>query len=132
MGVKISSGDTGFLKKVEELSGEKVSDCFQCGGCAASCPMTAEMDLLPPMLIRLIQLGQREVLESKTIWLCSSCLVCNSRCPRGLNVAKIMEALRQIDLRKNIDYVHLREIPKEDLRRIPQVALISCLRKFTA
>ena len=132
MEVEMSSRDMKFLKKVEELSGEKVSSCFQCGGCASSCPMTSEMDLLPPALIRLIQLGQKEVLESKTIWLCSSCFVCYSRCPRGLDVSKIMEALRQINLRKRISHIHLQEISREDLKRLPQVALISCLRKLTA
>lgn len=132
MGVKITSEGMDFRKKVEDLSGEMVSGCFQCGGCAASCPMRSEMDLLPPALIRLIQLGQREVLESKTIWLCSSCFVCNFRCPRGLDVSKIMEALRQMNLRRNIDYANLQDIPREDLKRLPQVALVSCLRKFTA
>ncbi len=132
MRVTFSPENQRFLKKVESLSGEDILLCFQCGECTACCPMAHEMDILPSTLIRLVQLGQEDVLKSNTIWVCSSCLDCFTRCPLEIDLAKIIEALRQMNLRKNVDYVRLNEIPKEEIRRIPQIALISNLRKFTS
>jgi len=130
--LRISEMDRRFYEKVRDLSGEEIDLCYQCGICSGSCPMASEMDILPSTLIRLVQLGQTEVLESETIWLCSSCFTCSVRCPRGIDIAKVAEALRQMKLRKDVDYVHLNKIPKDERERLPQIALVSNFRKFTA
>ena len=132
MSIKFSPENEKFLKKVENLSGENIGLCFQCGECTSSCPIAHEMDILPSTLVRLVQLGQLDVLNSKTIWVCSSCFNCYARCPREIDVAKVIETLRQINLRTNVDHVHLSEIPAEEIRRMPQIAIISNLRKFSA
>lgn len=85
------------------------------------------MDMPPYLIILLIQEGRKEVLNTKTIWICASCFSCTIRCPKGLDISKVMEALRQIILRQNVDLVELSKIPPE----LPQVAVISNLRKFT-
>jgi len=56
-----------FKDRVTELSGENVDLCFQCGACSSGCPMTQEMDYLPSKIIRMVQLGLEEALESETI-----------------------------------------------------------------
>jgi heterodisulfide reductase subunit C len=90
------------------------------------------MDVMPSQIVRWVQLGQiDEVLKSKTIWLCAACQTCKVRCPRGVDLARIMEALRQLVLRENLHYVHPNAISKEDLEQLPQIALIASLRKFT-
>jgi heterodisulfide reductase subunit C len=125
------SGD--FAKKVKEISGEDILSCYQCGMCSAGCPIAFAMDLLPRQIIQLVQLGlEEDIAKSKTIWLCTSCLTCSVRCPRGLDLAKVMEALRLISLRKNIDYVRLAEIPPDALAELPQIVLVSSFRKHTA
>jgi heterodisulfide reductase subunit C len=121
-----------FKAKVEELSGEDLDLCFQCGACSSGCPLTVEMDLLPSTVIRYAQLGLSEVLDSKTIWICSTCFNCEIRCPRGIDIANVMEALRQTMLRKKYDRVSLDDLTPEELRELPQVAIISNLRKLTA
>jgi len=74
-------------------------------------------------------IAAKEVLNSKTIWLCSSCFTCAERCPRDINITKIMEALRQIILRKKIDRTKLAEISKDEKETIPQIAFVSLFRK---
>ncbi|OGD31327.1 heterodisulfide reductase [Candidatus Atribacteria bacterium RBG_16_35_8] len=131
--ISIKNIKSKFIDKVEELSGENIYTCYQCGKCSAGCPSISEMDISPGEIIRLVQLGQeKEVLDSKTIWICASCFTCVTRCPKGVDLAKVMEALRQITLRKNVDYVNPLSIPKEVLSQVPQIALVSCLRKFSA
>ncbi len=121
-----------FKERVEELSGENLDLCFQCGACSGGCPMTQEMDLLPSKVIRMAQLGLEEVLESTTIWTCMTCFSCEVRCPRGIDVANVMEALRQLVLRRKYNRVSLDELSPEELRTLPQIALISNQRKLTA
>ena len=87
------------------------------------------MDLTPDEVIRYVILDKKEVLDSKTIWLCASCFTCAERCPRDLNITKIMEALRQILLRKKIDYTKIMKISKEEKESIPQMAFVSLFRK---
>jgi heterodisulfide reductase subunit C len=121
-----------FKDRVKELSGENVDLCFQCGACSSGCPMTQEMDYLPSKVIRMAQLGLEEALESKTIWVCTTCFNCEVRCPRGIDIANVMEALRQMVLRKKYNRVSLDDLSPEELRELPQLAIVSNQRKLTA
>jgi heterodisulfide reductase subunit C2 len=61
------------------------------------------MDLLSSQIMRLIHLGaEREVLESKAIWLCASCEACTTRCPMGIDIAAVMDALRMMAVDRRI------------------------------
>ncbi len=121
-----------LLENVKELSEQNLQACYQCGKCSAGCPSIEPMDVIPSQLIRLVQLGQVEkALATRTIWLCAACHTCKVRCPRGVDLAKIMEALRQIVLRENVNYVHPNAIPQEELEDLPQIALIANFRKLT-
>ncbi len=131
MAIELTSDAKSFRDKISILSGEDVSTCYQCGECSASCPYASEMDLLPSTVIRLIQLGQKEIINSQSIWLCSTCLHCFARCPQGIDIAKVMEALRQLNIRKQKYNIDLSKVSSEDLNRLPQVALIASLRKLT-
>jgi heterodisulfide reductase subunit C len=129
----ISPRQNEFIQKVKELSGQNINLCYQCGTCSAACPNANEVDLLPRQLMRRAQLGLgKDVTKSKTPWICASCLSCTAHCPRGIDLARVMEAIRLISLRDNVDYVKLSEIPKEAIEELPQIALISSFRKHTA
>lgn len=89
------SCDPAFIRQVEEASGQNVSKCYQCGNCSASCNYTYVYDYPANQIMRLVQLGQKDVvLQSRSIWLCAACQACTTRCPCNIEVAKVMEALR--------------------------------------
>ncbi|MFC1901619.1 4Fe-4S dicluster domain-containing protein [Chloroflexota bacterium] len=95
--------DSASRKMIEEMSGQKVSDCFQCGKCTNGCPITFAMDIKPHQLVHLLQFGQvDEVLHSDTIWVCASCETCTTRCPNGIDIAHVMDTLRQISRQRGI------------------------------
>ena len=61
------------------------------------------MDLLPNQVIRLVQMGKGQAaLRCKTIWLCVGCHTCSGQCPNSIDVAAVMDALRQLAIREGI------------------------------
>lgn len=86
---------------VESLAHTKVADCYQCGKCSAGCPRAEQMDILPSMVIRLIQCGSvKKAASAQSVWQCVACLTCSARCPKLVNTAGVMDALKQISLEK--------------------------------
>jgi heterodisulfide reductase subunit C len=122
-----------FVSKVEELSGQNLLACYQCGKCSAGCPNVCEMDILPNQIIRYAQLGLKdELLASKSIWVCASCMTCDVRCPKGINVAEVLEAIRLILLRQRKDHLDVQHLSDAEKTEVPPIALISSMRKFTS
>ncbi len=122
-----------LLVQVEELSGQSIFACYQCGTCTAGCPMVHEMDIYPDKVLRYLMFGMVDkLLQSNSIWACVSCFMCAERCPRDIDIAKVMEALRQIKLRQNVDRTVIADIPQADMEGIPQIALVSHFRKNVA
>lgn len=88
---------------LEAASGVALRDCYQCGKCSAGCPVAFAMDYTPRQVIRLLQLGLvEEALRSHTPWLCASCQACYTRCPREVNLPRLMEAVRQEARRRGL------------------------------
>ncbi len=127
-----STQNSDLVRRIEELSGQRVQDCYQCGCCTAGCPIGEMMDPPPNKAIRLLQLGYAEsLLASEGIWLCASCLVCGTRCPRNVDYAKIAEACRALVLRAKKSQVDPDKVTGPDLQDVPQQAFIASFRKFS-
>ncbi|VVB96108.1 CoB--CoM heterodisulfide reductase iron-sulfur subunit C [uncultured archaeon] len=98
------SRDTAFRDLIIRTpGGENIPTCMQCGICAGSCPVSHEMDYTPRQLVRMIQLGlKKDVLNSNTIWICTTCFSCSVRCPRGIHPTELMETLKPIAVAEGI------------------------------
>lgn len=123
-----------FAEKIAYLTkSASTKECYQCGICSGTCPMRFAMDKSPMQIIRMVNLGlEEEIFSSNTMWVCSMCFHCQARCPQGIDIPTILEALRQMSLRKKVDYVNLNEIPREEIRKLPQIALVMNQRKLSA
>lgn len=92
-----------FFNEVRARSGQPIELCYQCRKCASGCIANQYADHYPHEIIRMLQLGQIEqVLNSSGIWICSSCETCGARCPNGINVAEVNDALKQIAIERGI------------------------------
>ncbi len=119
--------------KIMEISGQDIGTCYQCGTCSGSCPMTAHVNCLPRKLMALVQLGHEEALGQANIpWVCASCNTCVVRCPRGIDIARVMEAVRQVKLRRNINHIEPSNLQPEEIIDLPQIAMVSAFRKLTS
>jgi len=129
--ISIKTLRSDFVQQVETISGEDLLSCNQCGKCSAGCPAAFSMDILPNQVIRLAQLGIEDVLESQTIWTCAACMNCLARCPKGIDLPRVMEALRLIKMEKSGNLVEASQLSAELLNELPQIAIVGGLRKFT-
>ena len=95
--------DGSFAERVGLLSGQSLTECYQCIKCSAGCPVASAMDILPHQIIRMAQYGLKDIiLSSRTIWICASCYTCGVRCPNGIDIAHVMDVLRQMSLNEGI------------------------------
>ena len=91
-----------FLDKLKARNIE-VQACFQCGRCSSGCPIGDYFDLNVMEVVRLAAYGQEErLLNSHTIWLCAACETCATRCPNDIEIAGLMDVLRELALRKGV------------------------------
>lgn len=92
-----------LAEEIEELTGINVLKCYQCGKCSAGCPVRIFMKVSPNKVVRLVQLGfDEEALRSETMWICAGCLTCSTRCPQNFDLARFMDALKEIAIKRGI------------------------------
>lgn len=91
---------TSFLEEVNgQINGVPLQRCYHCRKCTAGCPVAVAMDYKPNAVVRMVQRGERQqVLESSAIWLCLSCETCTTRCPNEVDIARMMDVLREMAL----------------------------------
>ena len=122
-------GDAKFTNEVLRLAGTEVRTCIQCGTCSSACPTASRMDNSIRRLVKFSLEGRKEeALASSSVWLCTSCLLCTVRCPRGIRPKVLVGALRDIferEGRKDKDQAYedlfMRQIM--DLGRISEALL---------
>jgi heterodisulfide reductase subunit C len=95
--------DEKFKQEVLRLAGAEVLTCIQCGTCSASCPTAFLMNPSIRRLIKFCLEGKKEeALHNETLWLCTSCLLCTVRCPRGIRPKAVVSALKEIAERSGL------------------------------
>jgi len=95
--------DYRFIEEVERDETFRAQACFQCRKCTSGCPVTFAMDLYPDEVIRLVIMGQGEkVLACNTIWVCSGCETCTTRCPNEVKIAELMDRLKEMAVERKI------------------------------
>ena len=82
--------------EVQKEIEEAIKKCYACRKCTSGCPVAPEMDFPPSVLVRWLALGDIEkIIRSRTIWVCSSCQNCYSRCPFEINIPHIIDLMKE-------------------------------------
>lgn len=103
MTIRIEKESASCIReRVETLSGVDLSLCFQCRKCSSGCPVVSYADSTPAEIVQRLRLGTgNEILNRDIIWLCASCETCHVRCPMGIDISAVMDALRAISREEN-------------------------------
>ena len=127
------SHKTDVSGEILRISGVNVRKCMRCGKCTATCPSYDEMEYHPHQFVYMVETGDIEpLLNSKSIYRCLSCFACIDRCPRGVEPAKIVEAVRLEVVRKQgNNHLTANDLPEMLDEDLPQQAIVSAFRKYT-
>lgn len=123
-------------KRTEQIlrtSGVNVLKCMRCGKCSATCPSYDEMEYHPHQFVYMVEKGDiQTLLNSKSIYKCLSCFACVERCPRDVEPANVIEAVRLMQIRQQGEN-HLKadSVPEMLDEDIPQQAIVSAFRKYS-
>ena len=120
-------------ERILRVSGVNVLKCMKCGKCSGTCPSYDEMEYHPHQFVYMVEKGKIEpLLRSKSIYKCLSCFACVERCPRGVEPAKIVEAIRlEVVRRQGENHLKPNQIPELLDEDLPQQAIVSAFRKYS-
>ena len=122
-------------EQILRISGVNPLKCMRCGKCSATCPSYEEMEYHPHQFVYMVETGDIEpLLNSESLYKCLSCFACVERCPRGVEPAKLVEAIRLIKIRqKDANRMTADGVPPaaEADAGLPQQAVVSAFRKYT-
>jgi len=111
MRVEVTEGMGNLAKRLLRITGENAMLCYQCKKCTLGCPSAYAMKMKPHELMRALQIGlEDKVFWSGTIWICLSCETCNTRCPQGINILKLIDGLRTFSFKREY-YNPVPELP---------------------
>lgn len=123
-----------YLKEeIIRISGANPQKCMRCGKCSATCPAYDEMEYHPHQFVNMVENGDIEpLLHSESLYKCLSCFACIDRCPRGVEPAKIVEAVRLLAVRQQgNNRMTANDVPAKLDEDTPQQLLVSAYRKYT-
>ncbi len=118
--------------EIIRTSGINPRKCMKCGKCSGTCPAYNEMEYHPHQFVSMVESGDIEpLLASESLYKCLSCFACVDRCPRGVEPAKMVEAVRLAVLRqKGGNRMNADDIPALVDEDLPQQAIVSAMRKY--
>ena len=120
-------------EEIIRISGVNPSKCMRCGKCSATCPAYDQMEFHPHQFVNMVECGDIEpLLQSESLYKCLSCFACIDRCPRGVQPAKVVEAVRLVAIRQQgNNHLTPNDIPAMIEEDTPQQLLVSAFRKYT-
>ena len=126
------SHQNGNLKEeLLRISGVNPKKCMRCGKCSATCPAYDEMEFHPHQFVAMVEDGDIEpLLNSQSLYKCLTCFACVERCPRGVEPAKLVEAVRLVAVRRQgANHMKADDVPAKLTEDLPQQAIVSAFRK---
>ena len=120
-------------EEIVRISGVNPLKCMRCGKCSATCPSYDEMEYHPHQFVYMVEKGQIDkLMASPSIYKCLSCYACLERCPRGVEPAKLVEAVRLLVIRQQgQNHLKADDIPALLDEDLPQQAIVTALRKYS-
>ena len=120
------------VEEILRISGVDPKKCMKCGKCSATCPAYDEMEYHPHQFVSMVRKGRiEELMASESLYLCLSCFACIERCPRNVEPAKLIEAVRLAVVRQQgMSHMTPGDVPSKLDPDLPQQAIVTAMRKY--
>ncbi len=118
---------------VLRISGVNPRKCMKCGKCSGTCPSYNEMEYHPHQFVSMVESGNIEPLmaSASSLYQCLTCFACVERCPRQVEPAKLIEAVRLAVIRQQgQNHLKPEQLPAFLDEDMPQQALVTAMRKY--
>ena len=114
-------------------SGVNVRKCMKCGKCSGTCPSYDEMEYHPHQFVYMVEKGEIDkLMASPSVLKCLTCFACVERCPRGVEPAKLIEAVRlEVVKQQGMNHLKPDQIPALLDDEMPQQAIVTAFRKYS-
>ena len=122
-----------LMNEIQRIAGVNPRKCMRCGKCSGTCPSYDEMEYHPHQFVYMVEKGEIEkLMQSKSIYKCLSCFACVERCPRSVEPAKLVEAIRLMVIRQQRgNHLTAEQVPGMLDEDLPQQAVVSAYRKYS-
>ena len=119
-------------EQILRTSGVNPRKCMKCGKCSGTCPSYDEMEYHPHQFVSMVEKGDIDALmNSPSVFKCLTCFACVERCPRGVEPAKLIEAVRlQIVRQQGMNHLKADQIPDLLDDEMPQQAIVTAFRTY--
>ncbi len=83
------------MKSPTHFDEELLYECYECARCTGSCPAALAVEGFNPRnyLLTCLRLGLDAVVSDEKLWCCTTCHVCEDRCPQMLDVTDLLMSL---------------------------------------
>ncbi len=122
-----------LTEQILRMSGVNARKCMRCGKCTATCPSFDEMEYHPHQFVYMVEKGDIEpLMKSESLYTCLTCFACVERCPRNVEPAKLVEAVRLAVIREQgANHLKPQDLPELWDEDLPQQAIVSAFRKYS-
>lgn len=121
-----------ITERIKRISGSDPRKCMKCGKCSGACPAYDSMDYHPHQFVDMLENGRvEELLNSRGIYHCFTCMACVERCPRNVRPAEIIGAVRAEFLRRQGNCeLKAEQIQETAEQEIPGQLLAAAFRRY--
>ncbi len=122
-----------WKEEILRMSGVDPRKCMKCGKCSASCPAYGSMTYHPHQFVAMVERGEIEpLMDDASVYRCLTCYACVERCPRGVEPAKLIEAVRLLAVRRQGgNHLKADDVPARLDGEMPQQAIVTAFRKYS-
>lgn len=134
--IRLDESDDRLAREIKQELGVDVEMCLECGKCSGGCSNGHIFDFTPRKIVQLIKLGdENRLLHMDALWTCVACQLCWDRCPSGINIARVVDYLREKSHKSNAratreNVARFYELMLDSIEKTGRVAETSLMFKF--
>ena len=104
------------MKPLSGFDDALLYECYQCSRCTGSCPAAIVVKGFNPrnLLLTCSRMGLESAISDEKLWCCTTCHVCEDRCPQMIEVTDLLRTLMNEAARRGFIPERVKASTEED------------------